>query len=206
MGRTFGKRPTRNEFYIITNGKNTEYNYFDLLKSKRSIYDVKIIFENADPVGLVRAATRYLPNSNQVWIVFDIDFTFDDGRLVPAITEAERYHIKYAFSNRAFEVWLISHFEKCEREMSTDDHERLLNSYLGKKKAGLKYDKTDRELLKNYFIPDYKKATENAKVVYQKWMQRHLQRYGENSRPEIWKWNSCTSVYQLIEALQLEKP
>lgn len=90
--------------------------------------------------------------------------------------------------------------------MSTDDHERILDSYLGKKKAGLKYDKTNRELLKNYFIPEYKKAAENAKVVYQKWMQRHVQKYGENSRPEIWKWNSCTSVYRLIEALQLEKP
>ena len=34
----------RNKFYIITNGRETEYNYFNALKSKKSTYDVTIKF------------------------------------------------------------------------------------------------------------------------------------------------------------------
>lgn len=120
----------RNEFYIITNGKETEKNYFEALKSKKSPYDVKVKFENADPLGLVEYAKGFLNDSNQVWIVFDVDYTHKDGRLIPAINKAEKEGIKYAFSNLAFEVWLISHFEKCERELNADGHKQILDRYL----------------------------------------------------------------------------
>ena len=46
MARKSDKLIARNLFYIITNGEQTEYNYFKLLKAKRSVYDVKIIFQN----------------------------------------------------------------------------------------------------------------------------------------------------------------
>lgn len=60
MARRTDKLVVRNKFYIITNGEQTECNYFKLLKSKRSIYDVKVIFENADPLGLVQYAQKYV--------------------------------------------------------------------------------------------------------------------------------------------------
>lgn len=77
-----GKIPTRDEFHIITNGEQTEYNYFTLLKGKQSPYDVKVEFQNADPLGLVEYANRYTSSSNQVWCVFDIDYTYEEGRLI----------------------------------------------------------------------------------------------------------------------------
>lgn len=205
MARIIDKKSIRSKFYIITNGEKTERNYFELIKSKKSVYEVKVLFENADPLGLVNEALKYIKDANQVWIVFDIDYTYDDGRLIPAIQMAEKNGIKYAFSNLAFEVWLISHFQQCEQPLQPDGHQRILDSYLSSQKGGLIYDKTDREQLKTYFIPKYKTAVENAKIVYQKRMKDHRERYGEYSRPEIWKWNSCTSVFKLIEALKLQK-
>lgn len=85
MVRKSDKLVVKNKFYIITNGEQTEYNYFNLLKAKRSVYDVKVIFENADPLGLVQYAQRYVAEANQVWCVFDIDDTYKDKRLVPAL-------------------------------------------------------------------------------------------------------------------------
>ena len=195
----------RSKFYIVTNGKETEYNYFNALKSKKSTYDVAIKFANKDPLGLVQYAQDFLSDSNQVWVVFDIDYTHEEKRLLPAIKCTEESGIKYAFSNLAFEVWLISHFKKCDQVLDTDGHKRLLDEYLNSKKKGLTYGKSDDDSLKKYFIPYYKTAINNAKIVYQKKKVEHEKQYGQNSQPRIWEWNSCTTVYKLVEALRLSE-
>lgn len=204
MARKTNTIPIRNKFYIITNGRETEKNYFELLKSKKSIYDVSIEFQNADPLGLVNYAIDHINGANQVWIVFDIDNTHKDNRLIPAINKAEKNGIKYAFSNVSFEVWLVSHFEIIEKEMTETKLENVLSEYLSKEKAGLTYQKNDKDSLKEYFIPNYKKAIINSKIVYQKQKLSHLQACGEKSKAPIWNWNSCTSVFMLVEALKLQ--
>ena len=203
--KNYNTLKNRDTFYIITNGEQTEYNYFKLLKSKKSIYDVKIKFENADPLGLVQYAINNIHNANQIWCVFDIDNTHRDNRLVPAITLAEQHGIKYAYSNKAFEVWLISHFTKCDRQMDIDDHKKVLDQYLKSIDSNLEYQKTDDKLLAKYFIGNYKQAVENAKIVHQKYVKKDREKYGLNSKYCIWEWNSSTTVYKLVEALKLEK-
>lgn len=197
------KRQERDKFYIITNGKRTEYNYFTILKSMKSIYDVRVEFTNSDPYGLVEYARQYVPNANRVWVVFDVDNSYKEGRLESAIRLAEKSDVKCAFSNLAFEVWLIDHFQKCNQYLDTDGHKRLLDKYLSEIKTGLKYDKADNSILEKYFIPNYLTAVTNAKVVYQTRIKEHIEKCGENSRPPIWNWNSCTTVYKLVEALKL---
>lgn len=194
----------RDKFYIITNGKRTEYNYFTLLKAKKSsIYKVKVEFTNSDPYGLVEYARQYVPESNQVWVVFDVDNSYKEGRLEAAMRLAEKSKVKYAFSNLAFEVWLIDHFQKCNQYLDTDGHKRILDKYLSEQKVGLKYDKADETVLEKYFVPNYEIAVDNAKAVFQTMMKEHIEQCGENSRPPIWNWNSCTTVYKLVEALKL---
>lgn len=197
------RQEERDKFYIITNGKRTEYNYFTLLKSKKSIYDVKVEFTNSDPYGLVEYARQYVPESNQVWVVFDVDNSYKEGRLEAAIRLAEKNKVKYAFSNLAFEVWLIDHFQKCNQYLDTDGHKRILDKHLSEQKVGLKYDKADETVLEKYFVPNYEIAVDNAKAVFQTMMKEHVEKCGENSRPPIWNWNSCTTVYKLVEALKL---
>ena len=195
----------RSEFYIVTNGKESEYNYFNILKSKKSTYEVKIKYANKDPLGLVRYACDFIKNANQVWVVFDIDYTFEEKRLLPAIELAESNEIKYAISNLAFEVWLISHFKKCEQVLDTEGHKRLLNEYLNLKNKGLKYEKNDIQSIKKYFIPYYKTAINNAKIVFQKKKYEFEKQSNSNSRLPIWEWNSCTTVYKLVEELKLSE-
>lgn len=203
MARNTKERKTRDTFYILTNGKETECNYFDLLKSKKSIYDVKVLYAHKDPYDLIEQAKTYLSKANQVWVVFDIDSTYEENRLIPALKLANQYGVKYAYSNLAFEVWLIMHFQECSKEMDIKGHKRILDKYLCEKKEGLSYSKNDKELLKKYFLPYYKAAMNNAKINYQSRVAKHNQRYGESSQMKIWEWNSSTNIYKLIEALKL---
>lgn len=205
MSRKTKKINTRDKFYIITNGEQTEKNYFDLLKSKKSIYDMKVLFINDSPLNLVKHASEYVDDANQVWCVFDIDNSFEEGNLIETLTLAKNFEINIAFSNLAFEVWLISHFKKCEKAMSTKDHKKELNTILSKTvKINKTYEKNDKELLKKHFLPFIKQAIENTKIVHQKYISDHCSQQNNNDFP-IWKWNSCSNVYELVEALKLKE-
>lgn len=201
--RKSDQRKVCNDFYIITNGAQTEKNYFDLLKAKHSVYSVHVKFENADPLGLVEYAKGFLNNANQIWCVFDIDYTHDDGRLVPALNLAEQYGIKIAYSNKAFEVWLISHFKTFRTKMPIGNYSGVLTAYLNDIGYSDAYDKTDKSLLQKYFIPNYKSAIDNAKIVYQHYVKQHNEECGPNSKMPIWEWDASTTVFKLVEALKL---
>ena len=205
MARRQNYRNERDKFYIITNGEATEDNYFRLLKTYRSIYDVEIEFQNHDPLALVNYARKYTQDANQVWCVFDVDNSHKENKLIPALTQAEKFGIKIAYSNVAFEVWLISHFQKCASPLNTKDHQKILNEYLAKKGFKGSYEKSDKEMLKRFFIPFYTQAISNAKVVYQTYIKEHTAQYGPTSRYCIWDWNSSTTVFKLVEALNLQK-
>lgn len=206
MARIQKKIKTRDTFYILTNGKETEKNYFELIKSKKSIYDVKIEYHNDDPLNLVRIASRLVKQANQVWCVFDIDNTFEENSLVPAIKLAEENNINIVFSNIAFEVWLLSHYKQVEKRMDNNQLIKEIDDLCKKElKINNGYDKSNKELLKTYFMPKISDAITNAKINYQKRVLQHKKEFDGNQKFRIWEWNSCTNVYMLIEALKLEK-
>ena len=206
MPRNKRSLDARSKFYILTNGRETEKNYFDLIKSKKSIFDVKVEYQNSNPVQLVRYASQYLREANQVWCVFDIDNNFNEGTLIQAIKLAEETGVQIAYSNIAFEVWLLSHYQKVE---SSYDNTRLIRQMDKLLREDLRlnrgYDKSDKELLKKHFLPKLDDAIVNSKVIYQRKVKQHEQEYMGNKNYRIWEWNSSTNVFQLIEALKLQK-
>lgn len=205
MGRTTKKLQVRDKFYILTNGRETEKNYFDLLKSRKSIFSVKVQFHNGDPLTLVKNALK-ITDANQIWCVFDVDSTILEGTFAKAITLAKENNIQIAFSNVAFEVWLLSHYDKVEKNMNAQSLFNAMNKLLKNKlKLNIPYEKADKNLLEKYFLPRLDDATTNAKIVHQKRIKEHQQNFGDNTNYPIWKWNSCTTVYRLIEALCLSK-
>lgn len=207
MGRIQKNLKERKSFYILTNGKETEKNYFDLVKSKKSIYDVKVEFHNDDPAGLVKIGAQLLKSgANQVWCVFDIDNTFEEGSLIASLKLSSETGVNIVFSNVAFEVWLLSHYEKVENPMNNSQLLKAMNELLLKKlgeTAG--YNKSDKDILKRRFLPQLDTAVTNSKIVYQKRVAEHEKKYDGNKGYRIWEWNPCTNVYMLIEALQLKR-
>lgn len=124
--------------------------------------------------------------------------------MIPALKQAENSGIKIAYSNVAFEVWLISHFGKCKTTLQLDDYADELNNLLKASGRNKTYSKSDEKLLKDCFIPNYKKAIENSKIIYQNYVKTHNAKY-RNQRQPIWEWVSSTTVYKLVEALKLNE-
>jgi len=59
MARKTKKIPVRDEFLIVTNGKRSEKDYFEILRNKiKSIYKIKVKFINGDPGAVVDFAMK----------------------------------------------------------------------------------------------------------------------------------------------------
>lgn len=102
MPRKTKQLAVRDEFLILTNGKRTEKNYFEAVRSNyKSIFKISVKFMNDDPVALVDHAIGMKNARNRVWCVFDKD-EFPTDSVEPAIKTAKDNGIGIAFSNMAF--------------------------------------------------------------------------------------------------------
>jgi len=115
-------------FLIVTEGKKTEPNYFIALRRKLQLAaaDVEIIHpDGTDPLTLTRKAIELRDNRrkqakkgfniayDEVWVVFDLEKPHDERRKIAdeAMRIKEAAGIKFAFSDPAFEFWLLLHEE-----------------------------------------------------------------------------------------------
>lgn len=204
MARKTKNIPTRNKFIIITNGKESEKNYFTKLRGfRRSVYDIEVEFDNAAPLSLVQRAVREKNSSNTVWIVFDKD-EFPKDAVYRAMQIAKQENIGVAFSNIAFEVWLISHFREFSLEKNADELLDILDMLL--KNHGYKkgYEKNDEEVFEKQFLPVLETAVRNSDVSLQKRIAAYNSNRPNDKNYPYCDWNSCTTVHKLIKALKLE--
>lgn len=199
--RRLNIREERQRFLIVCEGEKTEPNYFEMFGQElpRRVVQLDIYGEGANTLSLVSRA-KYLRDSqatgdypfDQVWIVFDRD-SFDADNFDNAINMAEADGMQCAWSNEAFELWYILHFEYRNTAMSRTEYQGKLTILLGE---------------------TYRK---NAPDMYQKLMrlgnQRNAITWAKKLRDEFQsaitppsRSNPCTTVFQLVEQLNLYKP
>lgn len=101
MKRPQKLRKAKDTILIITNGRQTEKNYFEnLTNSFTSMFSIKVEYKNMECDEMVEYASRIKKEEyNQIWCVFDIDESHSEGHLVPAIIFASKNNIKIAYSN-----------------------------------------------------------------------------------------------------------
>lgn len=199
--RRLDTREERQRFLIVCEGEKTEPNYFESFKQDlpRQVVQLEIFGEGANTLSLVVKAQAHRDSSasgdypfDQVWVVFDRD-SFEPDDFDNAIHKAESCGMHCAWSNEAFELWYVLHFEFRNTGMSRTEYEGKLGDLLGE---------------------DYRK---NAPGMYQK-----LLRIGNQSQAAAWAKalqegflasgvppslsNPCTTVYLLVEQLNLFKP
>ena len=97
---------------------------------------------------------------------------------------AESYDFKVAYSNEAFELWYILHFEYLTAGINRDKYKEKLTQYLGKE-----YKKNSSEMY-NVLLKHQGVAIRNAKKLCQ---------FHGNSIPA--DSNPLTTVYMLVEEL-----
>lgn len=136
------RRPT---ILIVCEGKKTEPNYFKAFRV--TTVAVEIAGLGADPKKLVEYALsrRKERDYDQVWCVFDRD-NVQKVRFNAALDKAEKSDIKVAYSNEAFELWYVLHFEYLNSGISRSQYCAKLNVLLGKK-----YVKNDENMYSTLF-------------------------------------------------------
>lgn len=209
--RQINSKPKRKRYLIVCEGEKTEPNYFEALKSALpkgvlEVVDFRIIGEGFNTESLVQHAislrTKWETESSRVidklWVVFDKD-SFSPAAFNNAIqlcTNTPR--TEAAWSNEAFEIWYLLHFEYYNTGITRDTYkQRIQTNFRNKGLIDFVYAKNRSDMF--YLLSTYG----NLKLAI-----KHAQKLESTylGAGNFANQNPCTTVYKLvIELLNLEK-
>lgn len=190
---------------IVCEGENTEPSYFQ--QFKLSSATIKPIGEGYNTISLVERSIQLAARKlyDQVWCVFDTDPKPDNPNQLQnfnsAIALAEKNGFGVAYSNQAFEYWLILHFDDHQGgAMDRKDYDKKINNLL--KPFGLTYDGKKSKVIseKIFEILDGTDAKTNEfrKVLAIKRAKRNYNLF-DHTNPSLEE--SSTTVFKLVEEL-----
>jgi hypothetical protein len=194
--RKINFRAQRVYFLIVCEGTKTEPQYFESFKTILSPYtlDIETMGTAQNTLGVVETAIQRKATSNKnydsIWAVFDRD-SFPERDFNNAIKKATANGIKCAWSNEAFELWYVLHFQYLNTGISRKDYGRHITSQLKKQLPKFRYRKNEPEmyaLLTKY--GNQKQAIAWAKKLEKQYTGNDFARH-----------NPCTRVYALVEEL-----
>lgn len=192
--RSYETREERERFLIVCEGQKTEPNYFEAFKMElpRNLVEVEIHGEGSNTLSLVVRAQEIRDGRakgdypfDQVWVVFDRN-SFDADDFDNAMHKAEAEAIHCAWSNEAFELWYILHFEYRNTGMHRAEYEGRLSALLSepyRKNASDMYQK---------LLPKQPQAVQ--------WSRKLHEEFLSSGKPPS-RANPCTTVFQLVEEL-----
>jgi hypothetical protein len=136
-------RVPRESILIVCEGARTEPNYFLGFRVTPNIFDIRGLGNNT--VSLVNRAIEIAENEgpfDQIWCVFDRD-SFPAENFNQALRKAKDNNINVAYSNEAFELWYILHYDYLDAAITREQYIDRLEQILGKK-----YEKNSKEMYK----------------------------------------------------------
>jgi hypothetical protein len=173
---------------IVCEGEKTEPNYF--IQFKESIRDNLLVFIDGTgkntlslvdyAIEQVEIAVQERENFNMVWVVFDRD-SFSTQDFNEAVSLAKRKKFNVAYSNEAFELWYLLHFDYIDSALSRYQYEKMLTERLS-----FKYVKNSKDMF-DKLLARQETAIRNA--------ERLLASY-PNPNPETD--NPSTTVHKLV--------
>ncbi len=183
LERLVDTRNLRQRFLIVCEGEKTEPFYFKKFRVPKDIVVKGIGFNT---ISLVRETIRLKQEGDydQVWAVFDKN-SFTAENFNNALSLARQNGIKTAYSNEAFELWYLLHFDYHNSAITRDTYKSRLS-----RRLGFTYRKNNPNM---YDLLEDKQedAIRNA--------TRLLQGYGNQHKPAYD--NPSTTVHLLIQAL-----
>lgn len=203
---------------VVCEGKETEPNYFkwwnkELENIKRKVnldmmaqinvvpvYMIEVKGEGKNTESLVEQAIKYRKQADikgfdyfKVWCVFDRD-SFKPEQYNTAIEKARAENIEVAYTNEAFELWYLLHFNYVDTGVSREQYKEKLTNCLYGKKSDKKYKKNDPQMyetLLNHPNADQQQAIQHAKKLLK--CYKGQTNYADH--------NPSTTVHELVEFL-----
>lgn len=185
-------------FLIVCEGEKTEPNYFKAFEKNlpKNTVELEIDGVGRNTIGLVKYAIEYRDNScrkfDRVWVVFDKD-DFSAGNFDAAILKASANKINCAWTNEAFELWFLLHFQYICTGLNRHDYISYLEREVRKKSGNsaysyLKNDPGTFSVLQSF-------GNQSQAILWARQLKQTYtdQRYSTH--------NPCTFVHELVEEL-----
>lgn len=194
------EKSIRQKILIVCEGENTEPSYFNQFKLASAT--IKALGEGNNTLACVRQAIGLSEKEpyDQIWCVFDKD-DFPNKDFNDAITLAESKGFRVAYSNMAFEYWIILHFDDHQGGgMHRNQYSNLINKHLQPFK--LVYEGEGSKIItEDIFdvLMSKDEKTNTSKVLLAiKRAQRNFQLFDHRSPANE---ESSTTVFMLVEEL-----
>lgn len=190
LSRVVATREPKQSFLIVCEGAKTEPNYFKGFKLG-DVCEVNIQGVGENPSKLIDSAEKFNQKRkqeieeeyDQVWCVFDRD-DWPPNDFNNAIHKAKSKGFKVAYSNEAFELWYVLHFEFLDTGIPRQDYCSKLTNHLNRK-----YEKNDENIYIELLNKQHT-ALRHAKTLLNQYEPVHPS-----------KDNPSTTVHLLVEAL-----
>ncbi len=194
----------RRFFLIVCEGSKTEPNYFKGLEKNLppgvvNTIELAIEGEGHNTLTVIHDALKAKERIekqgriiDEVWAVFDRD-SFPEEHFNSAIFKGQAVNVSCAWTNEAFELWYLLHFQLFQHGMSRADYRGVIERELSRKLGqAYTYQKNSEDmylLLQRH--GDIEQAIKRAKKLESE--------FGD--RTDYANHNPCTKVHMLIEKL-----
>ena len=197
---------------IVCEGLKTEPNYFKsfhmMENSGGLVFDITNGGGGINTTQVVEKAIELRNKAvsdgkpyDVTWAVFDKD-SFDADKFDNAIKMARSNDIRCAWSNEAFELWYIYHFENRITSMPRTEYQKRITTLVRQKLKGKKTKNTNFVYTKNN--PDMRSILKECgcdEKLAIRWAKKQSETFGNNS---FHLHNPCTKVYELVSLLRGE--
>lgn len=199
---SLSKNPT---ILIVCEGRNTEPSYFN--QFRLSSATVKPVGEGYNTISLVNRAIQLQQDGqyDQVWCVFDADPKPENSAQASnfnaAINLAESKGFGIAYSNQAFEYWIILHLSDHQGGgMHRNDYNDKINEYL--QPHNVNYDGNNSKIISEELfeiLDGVDEKTDKRRVELA--ITRAKRNYDKFDHSNPAEEESSTTVFRLVEEL-----
>ncbi len=192
-----GKKEKR--FLIVCEGQNTEPLYFKSFPVKNA--EVTTFGLGSSKTKLVEMVIDLIKDEHQqeVWVVFDMDIQHDNAKRLKedyenAIALAESKNIKVAYSNDAFELWFLLHYQYFDNQWTRYEYYEKLS-----KLWSCNYERAGKEV--DFAKTIYKRLEEDENADQTQAIQRAEKLLEHQKDLKYAEKNPATNVHNLVEEL-----
>jgi len=189
----------RLRYLIVCEGEKTEPAYFNALKNDlpKGIVTIEVFGAGDHTTNLVEAAkqkrkqaVKNMQPFDRVWVVLDRD-SFPADRFNAAVEMAKQEEMGCAYSNEAFELWYLLHFDFIDTGISRSQYGEMLTAYLG-----FEYQKTATNIYKTL----QEKGNQKKAIKFAEKLEKL---HADTSPADA---NPCTKVHLLVKELDAFRP